>query len=166
MLQAHDPRGDGRDRLEDVVVVAVDVDAEEVDLAGEAMLLEQGVDVGGGHEGLAEGEPAACERLPVEGADAVRVVRVPLHPEAPPALFEEVARVVLEASLAAELDETPVRGPDDLEDPFNDPVLVGLAVDLEARPFEPCPVAAGPRQAVAFQFIGRKGRLGGRHGAS
>jgi hypothetical protein len=82
VLADAEDRVGGRDGLPDPVVVAVDVDAEEADFAGEAGCGDEVVDVVRGDEGLFDGQIV----LPVEavGLDGGEDVGAGVQDEAAP----------------------------------------------------------------------------------
>src|SRR6202035_259020 len=124
-------RLDYRDRLPDPVVVVVDIDAEEIDLAGDAALFEQRIDILGGDEGFADRQPALIEKRLEIFADLFDARRRTFEPEPAPAFDQKLDGIAFDAGFDAELDENPVAGSDPLENLLDDAVFVGLRVGFE-----------------------------------
>ncbi len=77
-------RLDDRDRFPHPVVVVVDVDAEEIDLAGNPALLEQRIDILGGDKGLDDRQTAVREERLEIAADLRDARRRTFEPEPAP----------------------------------------------------------------------------------
>lgn len=123
---------DDVDGFPDPVVVAVDVDAEEADLAGEVGLGEEGVDVVAVDEG-GFGDEVEAVVAPVSDGE-VRECGVAVDDEpAPVAVLEEEAGVGFGVLAYAELDEGVEAGWDGeaLDEPVDDAVLAPLGEDFE-----------------------------------
>src|SRR6202044_3549335 len=119
-------------RLPDPVVVVVDIDTEEIDLAGDTALLEQRIDILGGDEGFVDRQPALIEERLEIFADLRDARRRALEPEPAPAFDQKLDGIAFDAGFHAELDENPIAGSDPLENLLDDAVLVGLRIGFEA----------------------------------
>jgi len=140
VLDHHDARAHAADRLQHVVVVAVDIDAEEVQLAGggDVRAGQQRVDVLRRDAGFKQLEPAVGQLRGEDAPDALAIAGVRFHPQAAPSFHQQLERVALAPVRDAEFDKCAKRagsaraGADAAEDFLEDPVLVVLRPDLAA----------------------------------
>src|ERR1043166_9690311 len=126
-----DARLDHLDGLPDPIVILVDIDAQKIDLAADATLLDQRIDVFGGDKRLDRLQPV----LPEEGVKATPNLRNislrAVDPKTTPAFEQELDRIAFDSGLDPKLDEGAVCGPNPPEDLLDDPVFVALRVHLE-----------------------------------
>src|SRR5262249_7835147 len=96
VLYGDEPRIDHVDRLPDPVVVVVDVDAQEVDLAAQARFRNQRIDIFRSDAALANRKPPILDEWGEVFADRRHARRIPLDPQAAPALDQELRGVALD----------------------------------------------------------------------
>src|SRR5262249_46991011 len=111
-------------RLPDPVIVVVDIDRHEADLARDSGVGDERVDVVGLDRAFFQGQPAGLEEGCEAAADGARMLAVRFDPQAAPALDQQLCGVALHAALDAELDEHAVTRPDAPENLLDDAVLV------------------------------------------
>lgn len=115
VLHDHDAGDKMCDRFPDPIVVAVDVDTEEIEFLRHIVLCKERLDILCRDEFLME-----IER---------RIVMVSIHEEAFPSLvFEEIARIALDAVLHAEFYIVPVCRTDHRKNRGNDAIFAVLGV--------------------------------------
>src|SRR4029077_3562703 len=125
-------RVDDVDRFPYPIIVAVDINAQKVDLAGEAALPDQRVDVLGGDEALLKRELAVGDERREVAPDRGGARGIAFDPQAAPALDQKLCAVALDAGLNPELHEGAARRADAAEDFGDDAVLVVLGINLVA----------------------------------
>ena len=128
-------RRDTVDRVEDPVVVAVDVDREQADVPGDAAAKEDVIHV----VTVDEGRNRVDRRPPGESALLEEPLVGTAHVDdqaAPRVVHEQKPRVRLGVVLDAELDEDAVLDRHPLNEELDDSVLAELREDAELRLFE------------------------------
>jgi hypothetical protein len=93
------------DRFPDPIVIAVNIDAKQVNFAGHFRLFEQGIDVLGGDEIFDKLELAFMEKRDEILANVRDVRRRRFNPQSAPALDQQFGRVAFIASVNTELDK-------------------------------------------------------------
>lgn len=116
MLDHENSRGHDADRVPDVIVVPIDVDRQEVDLAADAGPGDDAIDVIDIDEFAHELELSARDTVLEGRADGAGVIGQPFDPQAGPTLLQQVAAVVFLTHLRAEFDEYAVGCADPTED--------------------------------------------------
>src|SRR5215470_5994968 len=131
------------ERFPKVIVVAIDVDGEEIDGAGGAGAANDLIDVLAREEAPHAAEtPRFDRRWMIPKLGLVHLL-VAFEPDSAPALAQEVGGVVLQAVAGAELHEAAVLFADTPEDLREDPVGVVLGQRAESVELEPLGIDAG-----------------------
>src|SRR5215470_7200077 len=149
----HDhPRLHHGERLPKVIVVAIDVDGEEIDGAGGAGAANDLIDVLAREEAPHAAEPPRFDRRWIVAKLGLVHLLVAFEPDSAPTLAQEVGGVVLQAVAGAELHEAAVLFADTPEDLREDPVGVVLGQRAESVELEPLGIDAGDLLQLSIEL--------------
>ena len=136
VLDDNRARLDDVNRLPNVIIVAVDVDAQQINLADHAALGDQLVDVVLGDERVQAFELIVSDRGIKPRVDLGDRLLIALEPQPAPTFVQQIMRIALESVLDAELDERLIGRADSIENLLDDAVLVVLRINLETVALE------------------------------
>ena len=128
VFDANDTRKHRGDGTPDVGIIAIDVDAEKVDLAGNVGAQDQVVDVLPRYECLQDNKASIRQFRRHPCSNSADIGPVPVNPESTPPLYQELPGIIFRAMTGTELDECPCSSAYQLKNPLYDSVFIILRI--------------------------------------